>query len=54
MKTSHLSTIACSVMSAAHLAVLLLWLDTFEFWLMCALFTGAVMFALLAWANVEQ
>ncbi len=54
MKTSNLATLLFGVLSAAHLAVLLLGLDAFEFWQMVAMFAGTTLFGLLALTNAER
>ncbi len=54
MKTANLATIGLGVMSAAHLAVLLLWLDAFEVWQTSTLLMGAMLFGVLALTNVKR
>jgi hypothetical protein len=53
MKTFN-PIILYGVISAANLAVLLLWLDTFEFWEKTTLFMGAMLFGLLAMVDAER
>ncbi len=53
MKPSILSTIFFGMVSAAQLAVLLLWRDAFEFWQKVALLAGAVILAMLALGKGE-
>ncbi len=54
MKTSNLATLLFGVLSAAHLAVLLLWPHHFEFWQKTVMLAGTTLFGLLALTNVER
>jgi hypothetical protein len=54
MKTSSLTTMGLGVLCAAHLAVLLLWVDAFDFWQTTAMFAGTMLFGLLALTKLER
>ncbi len=53
MQTSNLATILYGVLSAAHLAVLLLWPHHFELWQIGTMLSGAAILAVLALTKGE-